>query len=66
MRVCSSTLAARANPIDPCGCGPSAGLPAQTWRRRSIASKVSWNAMPSATAPMLSWKSFTAASVWTP
>ena len=61
--VCSSTPAARAKPIPPMGCGPAAGLPAHTWCRRSMESKVSWKAMPSASMPWLSWNSLTAASV---
>ena len=62
----SSTSAARAKPMAPSGCGPAAGLPAHTWRRRSSASKVSEKAMPSASMPTFSWKSFTAASVCGP
>ena len=66
MRKVSSTLAARAKPMSPVGCGPFAGLPPQTCFRRSMASKVSGKAMPSASVPTLSWKSLTAASVWAP
>jgi hypothetical protein len=62
----SSTPAARAKPMPPMGWGPAAGLPAHTWCRRSMASNVSGNAMPSASMPWLSWNCFTAASVYTP
>ena len=66
MRRSSRTLTARARPM--CGTLNSGlvVLPFHTWWRRSMASKVSWNAMPSARMPMLAWNSRTAASVWGP